>query len=265
MDTGANRPSSVARVPLSIVMPAYNEEANIGSTVRQALRVAERYGTRHEVVVVDDGSADRTAAEASSVGSVRVVRHPRNRGYGAAVRTALRAAQMDVILFTDSDRQFDLEEISRLLPRLETSDVVVGYRSSRNDPLIRRVVSGLWNLLVRALYGVSIRDVNCGFKLFRRAALDSIDLRSNGAMVSTELIVKLSHAGRAISEVEVSHHPRTAGTPTGMKPKVVALAFVELVRRYRELSPPSRQRDVARAAMVVGTVLAVWGLLTLLS
>jgi glycosyltransferase involved in cell wall biosynthesis len=228
-------------MPLSIVMPAYNEEENIGLAVERAIAVAKRFGREYEVVVVDDGSVDGTADVVRSTGGpVRLVQHPRNLGYGAALRTALSQARFDVILFTDADNQFDLDEIERLLTKFNAADVVIGYRSRRSDRLIRRATASAWNLLVRGLFKVRVKDIDCGFKLFRREALAGIDLRSRGAMISTELVVKLARAGRTIAEVEVSHLPRRAGKATGMSPRVVGTALVELVRMYPELSPRSR-------------------------
>jgi glycosyltransferase involved in cell wall biosynthesis len=222
-------------------MPAFNEEENIGPAVLQAVGVGRRLGTAYEVIVVDDGSEDRTGERAALEDGVRVVRHPRNLGYGAALRTGLGAARLDLVFFTDADNQFELAEIERLLEKIGAADVVVGFRSKRQDPAVRRLVAAAWNGLVRALFHVPVRDVNCAFKLFRRHALEDIDLTSTGAMVSTELIVKLMHAGRRIAEVEVTHRPRRSGKATGMNPSVVARAFIELVRMYPELSRLSRQ------------------------
>jgi glycosyltransferase involved in cell wall biosynthesis len=234
-------PSNESRPGLSIVMPAFNEELNIREAVLQAVGIGRGFGADYEVVVVDDGSDDRTPERAGPGPGVRVIRHPRNLGYGAALQTGLRAARLDLVLFTDADNQFELAQIERLLERIDQADVVVGYRSNRRDRAVRRVVGVAWNRLVRVLFRVPVRDVDCGFKLFRRDALDGIELRSTGAMISTELIVKLMHAGRRIAEVEVSHLPRRGGRATGMNPGVVARALVELVRMYPELSRLSRQ------------------------
>jgi glycosyltransferase involved in cell wall biosynthesis len=228
------------RARISIVMPAFNEEANIGRAVLRAEEVARRHGAEYEVVVVDDGSADTTSERAATGPGVRVIRHPRNLGYGAALRTGLRASQLDLVFFTDADNQFDLDEIDRLLALIGTADVVVGYRSRRRDRAVRRLVAAAWNRLVRMLFRIPVRDVDCAFKLFRSDVLEGIDLKSTGAMISTELIIRLMHAGRRIAEVEVSHRPRRSGKASGLSPKVVTRALVELVRMYPELSRLSR-------------------------
>jgi glycosyltransferase involved in cell wall biosynthesis len=222
-------------------MPAYNEEANIVRSVRQADRAGLASGLEYEIVVVDDGSTDATADLAEMASDrVRVVRQLENQGYGAALRACLREAKMDLILFVDADNQFDLTETRLLLDALDGADAVLGYRSTRRDPFRRRFVAGCWNRLVRTLFDVPVRDVNCGFKLFRREALEGIELSADGAMISTELVAKLARGGRRIVEVEVTHLPRIGGTPTGMRPRVVARAFVELARMRRGLSAPAR-------------------------
>ena len=224
---------------LSIVFPAHNEEMNILAAIGKAREVATRLFEDYEIVVVNDGSTDRTAALVTEVSHadprVRLLSHAVNRGYGEALRTGFTAATLDLVLFSDSYNQFDLAEIERLLPHIETADVVCGYRIERQDPLIRRFFGGGWNMLVRALFDVPIRDINCAFKLFRRSVFDRIDLESIGAMVNTELMVKLVRSGASVAEVGVTHLPRTAGKPTGAKPRVIARAFIELWRLRRPL------------------------------
>jgi hypothetical protein len=241
---------------VSIVMPAYNEEANVAEAIRRALSTGGRLRAAFEVVVVDDGSTDRTADMVRSAPlPVRLVQHQRNLGYGAALRTALQEARCDLILFVDSDNQFDLHQVDVLLERLRTADAVIGFRSRRNDSLARRVVAALWNRLVRILFRIPLKDIDCGFKLFRREALEGIDLRCQGAMASTELMAKLVQNGRLIAQVEVDHFPRLGGKATGMNPRVVARAFLELARMYPQLRrTPSSSLGVDRARQVSGSI-----------
>lgn len=235
---------------MSIVMPAYNEEANIAIAVRRAIATGRRVATMSEVVVVDDGSTDRTAEIVQSAWpEARLIRHPRNLGYGAALRTALREARYGCVLFVDSDNQFDLGQTELLLERLAEADVVVGERSNRGDALVRRVVAAAWNRLVARLFRLPFRDVDCGFKLLRAEALEGIDLTCTGAMVSTELLVRLQQAGRVIDQVQVAHFPREGGTPTGMKPRVVVRAFRELARMYPDLRAAARGASRSQRAL----------------
>ena len=235
---------------VSVVLPAFNEEGNVAEAIRRLTAVVDALCEDHEIVVVDDGSTDRTAAivraAAEADPRIRLVQHPRNRGYGEAVRTGFREARLDLVFFTDADNQFDPRELARFLPWIDRVDVVAGYRVRRRDPLGRRVAAAAWNYLVRVLFYVPVRDIDCGFKLFRRSVLAELDLESVGAMVSTEMMVKLGRSGRSIIELSVTHYPRTAGQARGIHPAVVLRAFTELAAMYRRLSKTAA--DDARLA-----------------
>lgn len=231
------KPDSALSV--SIVLPAYDEEPNIAEAVAQATRTAERLFGEHEVIVVDDGSADRTPAIVREIAAgdprVRLVTHPANRGYGEALRSGFLASGLDFVFFTDADLQFDMDELERFLPYAGTVDVVAGYRLNRQDTFIRRVNAYGWNILVRMLFYVPVRDIDCAFKLFDRRALAAVDIESVGAMVNTELMVKLGRKGASVVEIGVHHRPRRAGRARGASPRVIATAFRELMRMRRRL------------------------------
>ena len=221
------------------MLPAYDEEPNIAEAVAEATRTAERFFGEHEVIVVDDGSADRTAAIVREIAAddprVRLVTHPANRGYGEALRSGFLAAGLDFVFFTDADLQFDMAELELFLPYAGTVDVVAGYRVNRQDTLIRRVNAYGWNILVRMLFYVPVRDIDCAFKLFDRRALAAVDIESVGAMVNTELMVKLGRKGASVVEIGVHHRPRRAGRARGASPRVIATAFREVMRMRRRL------------------------------
>ena len=231
--------SEPSNFTISIVLPAFNEEANIELAMKTATEVASRLCVDHEILVVDDGSTDRTRSlvEAASAldPRIKLLRHDTNRGYGEALRTGFTAAQMDLVFFTDADNQFDLEELEAFLPWIDRVDVVAGYRVKRQDPLARRVMARSWNYLVRVLFFVPVRDIDCAFKLFNRRRLEAIDLESVGAMVNTELMVKLGRAGASVVEVGVHHRPRRAGEARGASPRVIATAFREVLRMRKQL------------------------------
>jgi glycosyltransferase involved in cell wall biosynthesis len=196
---------------------------------------------RTEVIVVDDGSTDATRAIAEGLAArdphVRVVGHDRNRGYGAALRSGIAASRSDWILITDGDRQFDLGELERFLAPATDCDLVAGYRIDRADPLGRRLAAHAWNRLMCRTFGISVRDVDCAFKLMRGGAARALALESDGAMVSTELLVRAALAGWRTAEVGVHHRPRPAGRPSGGDPRVILRAFRErrlLMRRLRD-------------------------------
>ena len=163
----------------------------------------------------------------------------RNRGYGEALRTGFRAARMDLVFFTDADNQFDLNELERFLPWTDKVDVVAGYRLNRQDSASRRLNAWAWNRLVRVLFYVPVRDIDCAFKVFRRYMFDSLDLESVGAMVNTELMVKSGRSGASVIEIGVKHYPRTAGRARGADLRVIARAITELASMFRRLRDTS--------------------------
>jgi glycosyltransferase involved in cell wall biosynthesis len=224
---------------LSIVLPAFNEEDNIKESVARATEVAERLCADHEVIVVDDGSRDHTADVVRELAAgdrrVRLVPHGVNRGYGEALRSGFLAARKELVFFTDADNQFDLDELEAFLPWIDRVDVVAGYRLNRQDPFMRRLNAKAWNLMVRVLFHVPVRDIDCAFKLFRREVLEELHIESVGAMVNTELMVKVGRSGKAVVELGVTHYPRTAGEARGAHPRVIAKALFELSRMYRKL------------------------------
>lgn len=192
-------------------------------------RLAEDY----EVIVVNDGSRDRTREVVESLNAtnprIRCVSHPVNRGYGEALRTGFSAATKDLIFLTDGDKQFDVNEVERFIPVIERADIVAGYRSPRRDPFVRLVYAFGWNTLVRLLFGRTVRDVDCAFKLFKRKVWTSINVHSGGATFSAEFLVRAKRAGFRMAELPVTHFPRTAGRPTGGNPRVILRAFRDLL------------------------------------
>ena len=217
---------------VSVVLPAHNEEDNIVESVRQALAAAEQVSRAQEVIVVDDGSRDATAALAAALADeddrVRLVQHERNRGYGRAIRTGIAAARLDWVLLTDADLQFDLAQLSEFVPHTRQVPLVIGYRAQRNDPLMRRVNARGWNALVHLMFGLSVRDVDAAFKLIRRSTLQGIRLTATGGAFDAELLAKLAERGTGLVELPVRHLPRTAGDASGANLRVIARAFREL-------------------------------------
>jgi glycosyltransferase involved in cell wall biosynthesis len=201
---------------LSVVLPCFNEEGNVERAVQSAADAAAGASEDYEIIVVDDGSSDRTLPDASEVARhdrrVRVLVHAGPRGYGAAVRTGIGAAQMPWILLTDAGLPIDPHELQSFLPVAPYADLVVGRRLLSGDPFTRRVSSAAWNQLVRHVFGVPVHDVDCAFKLARRDLLDRLPLSSDGTMIGTELVVRALAAGGRVREVRVRHRPRTPRT-----------------------------------------------------
>lgn len=238
----------MSRLPsLSVALPAYNEESNLPRMVEDVLEKAGALSADLEVIIVDDGSRDRTAAVGRELAqrhpAVRLVSHPQNRGYGAAVWTGLTSAQKETIFFTDSDRQFDLAELGKLAAALDDADLAVGYRSPRRDPFMRRLNGWGWSRLVTLLFGYTARDIDCAFKLMRRSVVDRLreQVQSRGAAFSAELLVRAKAEGFRILEVPIhGHRPRVAGSPTGARPAVIFRAFRELLSFRATLRRESR-------------------------
>lgn len=237
---------------LSVVMPAYNEEENIEGMLDEVLTAMAPRFSDLEVVVVNDGSKDRTGEVVQTYSEthpqVRLVEHERNQGYGAAVFTALTSATKEWVFWTDSDRQFVLEEVDLLLPFVDESDLVVGYRSPRQDPPLRVLFGKGWSMLVTVLFGYTARDIDCAFKLIRRDVIEKViapDVASRGATFSAELLVRSKRAGYRIKEVPVSHRLRSAGAQTGANLHVIARAFKELalfrIQLWQESQPSRRE------------------------
>jgi dolichol-phosphate mannosyltransferase len=219
---------------LSIVLPAYNEQDNIERAVRNAAKAVRPLVEDYELVAVDDGSRDETATILNSLEeemshSLRVIRHPRNIGYGAALRTGFKEAHGKLIFYTDADNQFDLAELDGFLPMMGQWDAVLGFRLDRQDPLLRKMVSNGYNLLASVAFGMSVRDLNCSFKLFRREVLDTMVIDSDNFFVDTELVVRLHRAGWRYIQKGVRHYPRTAGRST-VRPTDVPRTILRLAR-----------------------------------
>jgi glycosyltransferase involved in cell wall biosynthesis len=249
-DAPADTPSSPAapRWPsLSWFFPAHDEAQNIEPLVEEALRELPRLAERFEVICVDDGSKDGTGAIADRLAAdhpdvVRVVHHPVNRGYGAALRSGFGAARYPLVCFTDGDRQFRVADLGLLLDRMREPvvagggldaprpDVVVGYRIKRADPAIRLAYARTYRACLRLFFGLRLQDVDCACKLFRREALEDVRLASGGAFLSAELLIKLRASQRTVVEVGVPHHPRPAGRASGADPRVVLRAVRDFWR-----------------------------------
>jgi glycosyltransferase involved in cell wall biosynthesis len=215
----------------------YNEEGNIGEVVSSARSVLGRRCDDFEIIVVNDGSRDRTREIAEEIAKqdahIRVVNHDKNRGYGAALRSGFKACRFEIIFQADGDNQYKLEEIDRLLPFLGEYDFVVGYRIKRRDPFYRSLEALWYRFLLWLLFGLRLRDANCAFKIFKKRIMDQLKLESSGAIINGEIFVKARKLGFSrIKEVGVNHYPRRVGKQTGSKFKVLWEAWVSILRLW---------------------------------
>ena len=224
-------------VSLSIFFPCHNEQDHVERMARRALEVGRTITVDLEVIIVNDGSTDRTGAIADELASedpsLRVIHHPRNMGYRAALRSGFTQASKEWVFYTDGDGQFDIGELPAIVPLTGESDIISCFRIDRQDPWTRRVYSHAWNQLVRVVVGLRMRDVNCAFKLFRREIFQRIEMNSHGTFIDTEILTRAQRQGYRITQRGVRHYPRTSGAPCGANPRIVLQAFRELFRLRR--------------------------------
>lgn len=224
---------------LSIFFPAFNEEDNVLESCEKALKLASEITDDYEVIIVDDGSLDKTAEIIDKLAKkykhFRAVHHKKNQGYGGAVWTGITNSTKDLIFFTDVDLQFNINELKKFIPFIQKYDSVIGYRNPRRDPFMRLVNAWGWKVLVNTLFHLNVKDIDCAFKLFHREIFDKVYVHSRGAMISAEMLTRIKRAGFSIKELPVKHYPRKAGSPTGAKPEVIKRAFKELMDVRRQL------------------------------
>ena len=229
---------------LSIFFPMYNERENIAATLDQALAVIPRLGVaNYELLVIDDGSKDDSAETVRQYmrnhPRVRMVQHPQNMGYGAALRTGFTSASLDAVFYTDSDLPIDLADIARALPLLERADLVIGYRIRRFDTPRRAVYSKVYNLLMRVLFGVRVRDVNFSFKLVSRKVLDHIRLSAATVFIDGQLLAEAKRHGFVVAELPIDYRPRKVGSSSFNSLRAAWDTLVEMLRhRFAPSSLP---------------------------
>lgn len=219
---------------LSLVLPCHNEVDNLRWLLPHIAEVMPGLAERYEVVLVDDGSGDGSGAVARSLADelgmeLQVLRHERKSGYGVTVADGLRATRLEFSAFTDADGQFEVADLALLIPLLERADLVGGWREERSDHAARSVVSGVFNVLLRVLYGLRVRDVDCALKVMRTSFLRSIEIESKSALMNAELYIKAQRGGWRVAQVPVPHHPRQMGVRSGARPRAIARAIKELV------------------------------------
>jgi glycosyltransferase involved in cell wall biosynthesis len=217
---------------ISVVLPAYNEEAVIRQTVIEVIQKLTPLVADFEIIVVNDGSKDKTRQVVEYLAwnfpQVRLINHPVNRGYGSALVTGFTNTRKELVFFMDSDGQFDIADLALLLPHIHDHDAVLGYRIHRQDRWMRTLNAWGWKCLIRVFFGVKVRDVDCAFKLFRADFFYRYPLETTGAMINTEIMYKWARAGYSYTEVGVRHLPRTAGSATGAKLSVILRALREM-------------------------------------
>lgn len=218
---------------ISFFAPAFNEETNIEQFIEKVDKALSKITDDYEIIIVNDGSSDKTKETIENLkekfSNLRLVNHEINKGYGEALKSGFKNSKKDLIVFTDSDLQIDISEISKFLDYIDKYSVVIGYRVNRQDNILRRFNAFGWKILMRIFLGLKVKDIDCAFKMFRKDVIKEINLKSSGALVSAELLTKIKNKGYKIKEIPVSHYPRVSGKQTGSNIKVILRAFKELL------------------------------------
>jgi glycosyltransferase involved in cell wall biosynthesis len=247
-------PAEPARTPagLSVFFPAYNDSGTIASMVIRAVQAASELTPDFEVIVVNDGSSDATAEVADELArtypNVRVVHHPRNRGYGGALQTGFRSATKELIFYTDGDAQYDPAELEVLWAKMNAgTDLVNGYKISRSDPLHRIVIGRLYHYIVSILFGLTVRDVDCDFRLMRRSIFERVTLEKTSGVICLEMMKKIQDAGFRIVEVPVHHYHRAFGRSQFFNFRRLVKTGIDVMRLWVALVIQQRHRQPSDA------------------
>lgn len=224
---------------LSVFFPAYYDEDNIGKVVTKAIEVLNELELKeYEVIIIEDGSPDRTAEVADSLAAqfpgVRVIHHKKNMGYGATLKDGFMNAKMDYVFYTDGDNQFDLDELKKFVALIPFTDIVSGFRIRKQYSNYRKFTSFIYNLILRFLFQIDDRDIDCAFKLFPTKLFKEIVIESKDAFIDAEIMIKARLLNYSVTEVGVQHLPRIDGISTGARPSVIFRTFGEIYRYYKK-------------------------------
>lgn len=226
---------------LSVFFPCFNEEKNIEDTIKKAVKVLEGLKLQYEILIVNDGSSDKTGQIAERLekenSKIRVINHTSNLGYGEALKNGFYNAKYNVIVYNDGDGQFDFSELTNFFPILEKSDLIMGYRIKRKDSPLRLLFAKVWALALFLFFGLKLKDVDCGFKMVKRKVLEKIPRleSTRGGMINAELPIKAKRDGFKVAQVGVNHYPRIAGKPTGANINVIITSFKDLFKLWWKL------------------------------
>lgn len=226
---------------ISVFFPMVNEEENLANTIDKAVKVLTKLGLNYELLIIDDGSKDRTGEIADDLAKqnkrIRVIHHKVNGGYGEALKTGFYNSKNEVIVYTDGDGQFDFSEVTRLIDKLDSGDLIIGYRIKRQDAFVRLMFAKGWALALFLFFGLNLKDVDCGFKMIKKEVLEKIPKleSTRGGMINAELAIKAKKFGYRVAQVGVNHYPRTAGKPTGANINVILTSFKDLFKLWWKL------------------------------
>jgi len=234
--------SDNSNISVTAFFPAYYDEGNIGKVVRKAVQVLEELKLKdYEVIIIEDGSPDKTGEVADELAAefekIRVIHHEKNMGYGATLRDGFMNAKMDYVFYSDGDNQFDLDELKKFVALIPFSDIVVGYRKTKQYSLWRKFTSLCYNYVLKMLFGIRYWDIDCAFKLFKADLFKKIEIESIDAFIDAEIMLKAKLLGYTSTELGVKHLPRIDGISTGARPSVIIRTIKEIIafkKKYGE-------------------------------
>lgn len=211
---------------LSVFFPAYYDEKNISILVPEAIKVLKKLNLdAFEIIIIEDGSPDNTGQVADQLSTkfdeVRTIHHPHNMGYGATLKDGFKNAKYDWIFYTDGDNQFDIHELRKFVALIPNADIVIGFRNHKQHSVMHKFISFCYNTLIRYLFNLKVKDVNCAFKLFPRTFINQISITSRHGFIDAEILLKANQLDYKITQVKVTHRPRLHGLATASRPSVI--------------------------------------------
>lgn len=224
---------------ISVFFPAYNDEATVERMVSDAVCILDELTDDYEVVIVDDGSNDNTGDIIDELAGrnkkIKVIHHDKNKGYGGALKSGFNNSTKELIFYTDTDGQYDIREMIKLLPWIDEYDFIYGNRIRRSDHLLRVVIGYIYGVLVRIMFNLRYKDITCDFRLFKKSILSNFDLKSNSAAICVELLKKIQNNRFKVKTVIVNHYFRKFGRSQAIKPRQILILLKELVQLWYEL------------------------------
>ena len=235
-----------SNISLSVFFPAYYDEGNIGKVVTKVISVLEELQLAdYEVIIIEDGSPDRTAEVADELAKqypkVRVIHHNKNMGYGATLREGFLSAKLDYVFYSDGDNQFDLDDLKKFVALIPYTDIVSGFRIKKQYSNYRKFTSFVYNFVLRVLFDMSERDVDCAFKLFPTKLFKEISVKSVRAFIDAEIMIKARLLNYSVTEIGVRHLPRMDGISTGARPSVIFWTIGEIYRYYKKYKKQAKK------------------------
>ena len=219
---------------ISFFCPAYFDEENLPDLIPKVFDFLSKITNKFEILIIEDGSPDQTGAVAEELSrrypNIRVIHHQRNLGYGVTLSDGFRSARYDYVMYTDGDNQYDVGEFEPYINLLEGVDIISGYATEKAVTPLRKIQSFLYNRLVKFLFFIDLKDINCSMKIYKKKVLDVIEIKSASAFIDTEMLIRAKRKGFTIAQFPVTHYPRKRGLASGSKPAVILATIKDMIK-----------------------------------